>query len=373
MTMSKAAVKTKLNKLKQQGRAIMRAQAEAAKHVPKIDPAQYQTSLIGALNYYAIEFDIKQKRAWAIAYYKKIGYDVSKLTDTPDYVFATLGGVAHLALNEAGLNEHDLLRLDNAYFSITGVKKDEVTSPKPKAKPVVGVQEHIDNKASEVIAEIEAAIDAYITEERNFSTKGCLTGLKAPVIKKIGDWFAAKLPELKEAFAGKDEQLNEGYSNLGKRGLKKLIEFIEKIVADCKVSEVATKVVRKPRAKKIKPPSVLAKNIKPMLEFKELDLRSVSAEKIVGANGVVAYNTKARKLFVYHAAEGTELTVAGTKIANWDPEKSYGKTLRKPQEQLNGHKTWGKRNWAKLMESIRAVKAKPNGRITGDWILINTF
>lgn len=365
-----AIAKTKLNKLKQKGRAIMREQSEKATKAPMIDPDNYKLSLMRALNYYSLEVDEKTKRSYAIAYFKKNGHDVKAIAAAPDYMFSTIGAVAHLALCDSGLNEHDLLRLDNAYSALTAFKKAEEEAVKDK-KPTV--QDHLMNKARDIIGEFESAIDEFIKNGTDFSAKGHLNGLKAPVIKKIADWFSAKLPELQSAYLGKDKDLNEGYSNLGRRGLKKLIAFIEAIVADCKIGEIATKVARKPRAKKVKPPSVLAKNIKPMIEFPELEMKSVLAEKIVGSSMVVAYNTKTRKLFVYHAADGLELSVAGTKIANWDPVKSFGKTMRKPNEQLKGHKSWGKRNWTTLMNSIRAVAAKPNGRITGDWVLINTF
>lgn len=365
-----AMAKAKLNKLKQEGRAIIRAQSERATKAPLIDPDQYRLSLMKALNYYSLEVEDKDKRSFAVAYYKKLGLDVKPLTDVPDYLFSTIGAIAHLALNDAPLQDHDLLRLDNAYHQLVAYVKPEDEQQKTK-RP--SVQDHVMNKAREVISEFEAAIDSFINGGTEFSAKGHLNGLKAPVIKKIGDWFSAKLPELQEAFEGKSKDLNEGYSNLGKRGLKKLITFIEAIVNDCKVGEVATKVVRKIRVKKVKPPSVLAKRIKPMIEYPDLEMKSIPAEKIIGAQMVVAYNTKTRKIFVFHASDGLELTVVGTKIANWDPVKSFGKILRKPVEQLKGHKTWGKRNWTNLMNTVKSAQAKPNGRITGDWVLVNTF
>lgn len=67
-----------------------------------------------------------------------------------------------------------------------------------------------------------------------------------------------------------------------------------------------------------------------------LGISSIDPTNIVGSEITVLFNTKNRRLEVYRAKEGQKLSVHGMKITNYDEQKSVGKTIRKPEEVVQG-------------------------------------
>jgi hypothetical protein len=164
--------------------------------------------------------------------------------------------------------------------------------------------------------------------------------------------------------------LKEGYSQYTRRGLKQFADFVRQIVVDCNQHAVSTKAARKPRARKAKPASVIVKKLSYMKEYPELNLKSISAEKIIGATELWVYNTATRKLIVYYGADNGYLGVSGTSITNYDVEKSSVKTIRNPEQFFKALSSTGKRAINNAWKSIRAKTSKPRSRINGDMILL---
>ena len=167
-----------------------------------------------------------------------------------------------------------------------------------------------------------------------------------------------------------DEQIKEGWSNYTKPQIKKLVAYCDQVILDCqKVSGESTKS-RKPRKRKAKSPEQLTAKMKYMTEFKELNLTSIKVTDIIGSMVLWVYNTKTRKLGVYHADDAGGLSVKGSGILNFSESKSIQKKLRKPEQMLPEVLSGGKVFLRNVMDSIRAVDSKLNGRINGDTILL---
>ena len=131
----------------------------------------------------------------------------------------------------------------------------------------------------------------------------------------------------------------------------------------------ATKI-QKPRVKKQKPPAEL---IKKMVYLKEAEgFTSEHPVKIVGAKEVYLFNVHYRKLTQIVAMEGYSLSVKGTTIINFDPEKSFSKTIRKP-EILKDIKTIGLRSTRTLFKDVRAVNRPANGRVNDKTIILAAY
>jgi hypothetical protein len=105
-------------------------------------------------------------------------------------------------------------------------------------------------------------------------------------------------------------------------------------------------------------------------EFKELNLTSVKTIDIIGCMALWVYNTKTRKLGVYHAEDAGGLSVKGSSILNFVESKSIQKKLRKPETMLPEVLNGGKVFLRNVMDSIRAVDSKLTGRINKDTILL---
>ena len=167
-----------------------------------------------------------------------------------------------------------------------------------------------------------------------------------------------------------DSQLVEGYSNFNKRKLKAIVKMFEQFVEDCNLYGQFKKANRKPRPVREKPAAQQVKSIKYKAKDEELGLESERPIDIVGANQVWVFNTKTRKLAVYTSESTKGMTVKGTTIQNWTPEKSTQKTLRKPAEQIKELLGLGKVKLRTFMDSVKSKEQNVNGRINIDTVIL---
>ena len=342
---------------------------------PIINPDNYKETLMQALNHYNASNDNKEKRKWFNEYIgKKESIKFNAISS--DSEFRSAGTIARLKSREQYLSEKELSFLDseiNRLISLIPtvvVKKTNTVS----AKPVVSIQDRIAEAAGAHIAEFNAMIDDFITsdEQPNFSGYLEANNVSAPVAKLIPAAFVNFWNELQDLIEGTDKQLVEGYSNIKKVKIKKICKLIEEIEGACAQRAVAAKSARKPRARKEKPPSVLAAKVKFMKQFDELSIVSERPEKIVGAKEVLVYNTKYKKAMVYRAFGDGALSVKGTSIVNYDVASSGSKTMRKP-EQIKDFATMTKRTLASAFKSLTTKEAAVNGRLNEECIIVKVF
>jgi hypothetical protein len=64
------------------------------------------------------------------------------------------------------------------------------------------------------------------------------------------------------------------------------------------------------------------------------------------------------------------MTVKGTALQNWSPDKSKQKTLRKPDEQIKDLLASGKVKLRSFIDNIKAKEQNVNGRINIDTIIL---
>src|SRR5690606_10585621 len=108
--------------------------------------------------------------------------------------------------------------------------------------------------------------------------------------------------------------------------------FVSKIIMDAITYQGNEKKQRKPRKRKIKSADQLVSKVQYLKEFSELKLVSVDPQKIVGAEVVLLYNTKYKKLSRLVASNGQTLSIKGTTVINVDDTTSMIKRVRKPQD-----------------------------------------
>ena len=178
------------------------------------------------------------------------------------------------------------------------------------------------------------------------------------------------------------EQLKEGYSHLSKSVIKNQFKMYKTIIDACDNIVLKGKVTRKPRKKKIISAEKQVKNFKYLDHHPETKSISVNPADLIGANAAIVYNSKTRKLGIYHAQnidpmrlkrDGSGLSVKGTTIQGFDPTTSVQKTLRKPIEQLPTFKKVAKRSLQKQFDAINSVEVKMNGRCNVHCLIIKVF
>lgn len=364
--------------------AKRRAAAEAAEQFfgtgkgspePVINALDYNASLMGALNYYNSAFDNKDKRKWFMSY---VGKKSTEFDELSDHEFRSVGTIIRLKQRDQHLEDKELEFIENTIKDLRERAKSRFVSQfdKPKEvkeeKPKVSIQDRVVDAASTHIGEINGLIDDFIKEGKDFDISSYLKAneVSPHVAKHIPSAFSKTIEELQEYVDGNDKQLVEGYSNLGKVKAKKLIKALESINDACAQQVVSAKAARKPRAKKEKPASIVAKNVKYMKEYAELGIKSVTPDKIIGSSEVWVFNTKYKKLQVYRSTD--TLGIKGTTILNYEVASSGAKTLRKP-ELVKGYADMTKRNLAQEFKNLKTKESAVNGRINEDCVILKVF
>jgi len=341
---------------------------------PMVSAESYRVELMKAFNYYNTE-DVKVVRKYADQYLTSIKrkdamYGVSKAYD---YEMKQIGVIGRLLARGQYVSPEDQSRVLKRIDELRDKYKKERTVEQVVATVVpVTIQERITEAARNHAAEIDYAIDTFVTTgNSDFSTKSYLLSnqISGAVARRIGDFYRATQRELGEAIRGKDEQLVEGYSHFTKAQLKKFASFVDQIVADCTQQAVSARSSRKPRARKVKPASVVVAKIKYMKEYAELKLKSISPTEIIGADELWVYQPASRKLTVYRGADGP-LGVSGMSLSNYSVENCETKTLRKPEEFFKGLTSTGKRAMSNAWKAVRAKTSTPRFRINEEMILL---
>lgn len=343
---------------------------------PTLNPLDYTASLMRALNYYNQAFDNKDKRKWFMTY---VGKNSKEFESLSDFEFRSVGTLIRMKQRGQPLQDKDVEFIDARIEELRRLAKEEKTyssikgEPKVKEeKPVVSIQDRIAEAASTHIGEINGLIDDFVMNDIDIDVSAYLKAneVSPQVSKLIPKAFTKTIIELEEAIEGSDKQLVEGYSNFKKTKLRKLINQLKAIEDACQQQVVSAKAARKPRARKEKPASVVAKNVKFMKEFAELKLTSEKPEKIIGSSEVWVYNTKYKKIQVYRSLGA--LGIKGTTILNYDVATSGAKTIRKP-ELVTGYADMTKRNLANEFKNLKTKESAVNGRINEECIILKVF
>lgn len=297
-------------------------------------------------------------------------------------VTTTYGFVARCVLR--GYNDENTInKLSSEIERLLTEDKEEVVVEEVTTSVVIkpNIQERMREKALEAGGELEGQWDEYILggckKESNINPVSVLTqhNVLPQHINILTSAWQRKLDEYTELQAGKDEQLNEAYSRLGKVQVRNIIGVIEKVISDLNSYVNIKKAGRKPRAKKPVPVEKIVRSLKYLKTFKleKLELVSVPPTKLHGCAEAWVYDTKKRKLHHLVADEyGKSLTVKGNSVIGFCTKNSEAKTLRKPEVQIK--EIMGSKPAArKYFKDIKAVPVSPNGRFNENMIILKAF
>ena len=329
----------------------------------------YQLKLLQAFNWFNQEKDRKDARKYIEDYCKKHNIPIRSLNDSE--VNLTMGWVCRVMLKGAKLSvEHQ--RTLNRYIN--------TLAPAPQVQkvvaPRVNIQEATQNRIASYIGELEGVIDDLAKDPKTpFSLLDDMKKNEMPQAssEEIRAWVKSKLREPIEVLEGKDKDLVEGYSNFKRKDLAAFAKRLAGFLEEAEKYSAFKKANRKPRAKKVKPPTQQVKDLKYKSQDDQLKINSVSPTEIVGAMQVWVFNTKTRKLAVYRTESSSGIQVKGTTLQNYEPEQSVQKTVRKPEVVLQDLLKAGKVQLRKFMDGIKAVDSQPNGRLNTDTLIVRAI
>ena len=401
-----AGVKIKVKPKKESTRITSQTIRENAKrdYSPKwdntaaLDSEAFNRHYRNAMDYYRLEKSNKDLKPLVINWMAANDFskaDIKAFKDTKDSRCGmTMGSVAacllrgmpvvHEGFNK-GRNTAEWLKAEIAKVIEQGAD-DEVESDTPTVsiKPpayIPTIQDRVREAAGTMNEEIDYAIDEWITDPEKFDPKaikisGLLRGkgAKAAHARIIKGFYTRTQNELLELAGGNaDEQLREAYKHVSRKNVKKLIEFYASIMAACDQIAQEAKILKKPRAKKVKPAEELVSKLKFKAIDDKLGVVSVPAAGIVGAQAAVVYNSKTRKIGIYIAKSSAGLNVKGTSIIDFT-DKSFQKTLRKPAEQLKEFKEQNTQKRAvDWFNKIKSTDTILNGRINAEIMILKVF
>ena len=268
---------------------------------------------------------------------------------------------------------------------------EEQLEKKKEAKPKISIQERMLEQVTDLCGDWDDLLDQFVEKEK-FELKkfdpekdmkvyggGLIKPAHAKIVKEQYEGIYA---EALENLAGTCEQLKEAYSFMDKKMKKDYVAFFEKINAACDAIILTGKANRKQRKPRARSKDAIIKKLKFQLNDGALGIASISPTDVVYANEVWVYNTKTRKVGVYHALNkdprnlqraGAGLMVKGTTFQDFNPETSVQKTLRKPAEQISNWTGNAKTKFAKTFDEVKTTPTKLTGRLNDTTIILKAF
>ena len=236
------------------------------------------------------------------------------------------------------------------------------------------IQDRLNEKTSEIIGELEGMYDdVSLNIKTAFKPYDFLTGNNV-VQSQLGKYetlFNARRAELESAQGKEDAQLTEGYKHYKAADFKRIISWIDALLAAIEQYRGVKKATKKARVKKAPSKEKVIAKLKYCKTDPVLKLVSMNPADIIGATELWVYNIKTRKLgkYIADSIQGP-LGVKGTSLTGFDEAKSVCKTLRKPAETLKEFAKSGKIQLRKFLDEIKATETKMNGRISADIVLL---
>ena len=363
------------------------------------DSNQFHRHFVNSMAWYRLESSGKELKPQVINWMARNDYtkaEIAEFKKTKDNrCNTTMGAVASCLLKgmtpqRADFNDgrDSITWLKDAIAKVVSEGEDDIDEDEVKAvqaaKPAIyvpSIQERLRDAAGLMSEEIDYAIDEWIVNPDAFDPKAFKIvsllrgkGVKAAHARVVKGFYDRMLAEIEEVQTKDcDEQLAEAYAHVSKKNLKKIHEFLIGVMSACDQIIGEAKLLKKPRAKKVKPAEELVKKVKFKATDDKLGITSVPPAQIIGAQAAVVYNTKTRKIGLYVAKTSAGLAVKGTSIDNFT-DKSTQKTLRKPEVQLREFKD---QNTQKRVETwiknIKATEIVLNGRVNAEVMILKVF
>jgi hypothetical protein len=246
--------------------------------------------------------------------------------------------------------------------------------------PKISVVDRMNNKINDkIIYYLDEMIDNWsatgLTKVNGIDLSSMLKVNDIPVrgLPLIEKWLKSLRLSLENCINKDNEFDTEGWSFLSKPAIKNRIKAIDKMLQQVEKYRGANTKARKPRVKKVKSAEAQVKKLK----YKESDdnfgVSSVSPITLPGSKKVLLFNTKNRKLMIYESNGADGFGVKGTTLQNYDENKSYSLTIRKPDDIIPIITNKTERMFTKAIDGLKTKRGNVNGRINEHSIILRTL
>ena len=299
-------------------------------------------SMADALNWYAraksCEDAMKYLVEWAMENEYK-DWQIKKLKKCPKYFIPNAyGWIARMDMNGIPMKHKELSRMqawikrgiDQSDY-IADLKEQEEKSKEPSTKKSFAtlIKEGIDEKASNIMSEIDGWVDDFIDDgfkgEYDLFTFLEQSNAKPKHVEIVTDRLGIYMAEFYLVQEGLDKDFCEAYAHLSKKQLIALLNFHENLKTQ------AEQFVKIHKSKKGPKKGTKYKNIGKLVEKLEVidigDAKSIDKVKIIGAKEVWAVTPKGDiKRFLSESVSG--LSISGSTLKNVTSQEWYKAPLR---------------------------------------------
>ena len=350
----------------------------------KLTDENYQVKLTNALNWAHAAFDTPTLKAITLDYFKG-QEEYSFLKDIHDQYFINGIGMqcwlrsAKAPLSEASDEFFQSCIEDMKKTYDRNAEEQELVRKQKELEEMDNRKLNADQESKLEYADMFAQLDQMIMK-RDVQSEDVYSMLKSKnpslaalrLLKDHYDTNVTDADSFNKTNVKPDIKVKRYVNNLRDFSAVILMQ-IAKVLNNTKAEKKLTKAVRAPRRKKIKPANMQVAK----LQFKERDeglkLVSIPPTALVNSQTLVVFNTKTRKVGMYYAKTTDGLTVKGTTIQNFDEEKSFQKTLRKPEDLIPQLIEVSAHRYEKVFATVKAVSTKLNGRVSTDILLLKVF
>jgi hypothetical protein len=295
-----------------------------------------------AMSWYRNNLNNSLYKKYTIEYAKQhIKGEIDLLNLHKSKMFSSVGAYCRMIQRGAIFDQQKIDKLHQDIEHLIKTAKPLIAQQ--KIKDVIN-QAKLEQHLRDILCLIEVKIDSISQsiikkEKYNFDALNWYNsmGMKQWETKIVIETFTPRLQEVKDAYSKKYPDLYEGYSHLGKSGIKKLLDFYTEMLNVCKNSIEEKKINRKPRKRNL---DKIVSKLVYCKEFKDIGLTSIDPKSIFDKNVLITYNTKYRTLNIFYSnKETTGLSFKGKSLINIDVERSFSKKIKKPKEIKNNIKT----------------------------------
>lgn len=337
---------------------------------PAIEPFRYKASLLEYLNYHTLNTDDSTRKQWVEQWLQEKHPEVD-LPQVHDREYRSFGMIARLVLIDSYIEDRELQFLEDELSRLQKLEESQDDNDEEDDDEKSDRREVLEKtfaaNASKFIGEFEGLVDEFTSSWSSPNIQALVTtmGVSNRVAPRIID-YAKKKNEYYLSVID-DKEAFESYS-FTRPQLRKIAGLYEELIT--KLSQA--KKVRAPRKRKEKPAGVLVQGMKYKQEDAELGLKSVHPTQLIGATEAYLFRTDRRKLQYFKAVDGQTLTVKGTTILNYDEEKSFEKTIRKP-ELIKNFVGKGKVDSRRYTKEFNSTEGNLSGRTSDETIIVSVF
>ena len=299
-------------------------------------------SMADALNWYAraksCEDAMKYLVEWAMENEYK-DWQIKKLKKCPKYFIPNAyGWIARMDMNGIPMKHKELSRMQawikrgidqSDYIADLKEQEEKTKEPSTKKSFATLIKEGIDEKASNIMSEIDGWVDDFIDEgfkgEYDLFTFLEQSNAKPKHVEIVTDRLGIYMAEFYLVQEGLDKDFCEAYAHLSKKQIIALLNFHENLKTQ------AEQFVKIHKSKKGPKKGTKYRNIGKLVEKLEVididDAKSIDKVKIIGAKEVWAVTPKGDiKRFLSESVSG--LSISGSTLKNVTSQEWYKAPLR---------------------------------------------